>query len=176
MAFDFFQLKKSIQDFGDQVKKQRAAIEQLQRKREDMACAPAAKSDVKAIFDAWISGCVEEYEENLTRQIAPVLRKPHNYQDPKSHSAMQLAVLAVQPGVGSPASARSIDRALMALLGPQLRTELFKLIDAMEWPDEGLPMAERIKKLAEMDASISALQKAEAELVQHAAQARIVID
>lgn len=147
----------------------------MKREREDVQCAPSCRADVKAIIGRYIDSCGLRYEAGLQRQVQTMLqRKPQHFVDMNSHVASTLAVLAVPPGIGSPPDAKSIDVALMALLGQQLKPAVFAVIDSMPWPAaEGLPMEERARKLAELDHRIDKLGAEIVELQQIAAGNRI---
>lgn len=173
--FDFSSLKKSIQGLGQQVKTLRAQIEKLQREREDVLSAAAAKADVKAIFGTWLAAREAEFVESWRRHLDVVIRRPSSFNDP-AKASQYLAVFAVEPKAGLVPSPRTMDAALCAILGATVRPQLFAVIDSMRWPDEGLPMAARAAKVAELDSRIDQLKREEAELVQAAESARIILD
>jgi hypothetical protein len=169
---------QGVQDLQSGLRAVRAQLEAAQREREEIATAPTCRSDVKANFGRWIDGCAAEFDENLKRQMATMLRKPHAFEDLKSQTALNcMGVLSVSPAGGTGPTPRSVDVALMALLGPSLKTELYRVIDRLEWPSaEGLPMLERKQKIAELDRRIDKLLAEESELVQLAAANRIILD
>lgn len=172
----FDSLRKTIQDLADQLGTRERQQEALKREREDMQCAPTCRADVKAIIGRYIDSCGARYEAGLQRQVQTMLqRKPEHFVDMNSHIASNLAVLAVPPGTGSQPDAKSIDVALMALLGQQLKPAVFAVIDSMPWGPaaEGLPMEERVRKLAELDHRIDKLGAEIVELQQIAAGNRI---
>lgn len=167
-----------LKDLQGGVKALQAQLEAARREREDVQCAPTCRADVKDILGRWIDSCAGRYEERLRASLATMLRKPKHFADLNSQPAVSmLAVLAVQPHVGGAPDARSLDIALMALLGQQLKPAVFKLIDSMEWPAaEGLPLAERERKLAEIDKRIERLEREEAELREIATANRVILD
>lgn len=173
--FNFSTLRKSLQDFSAQVHSLRADIERLQRQREDVLSAPAAKADVKAIFNDWFVQREKDFTEMWSGHLTGVFRKPGNFKDP-ARAAQHLAVFAVQRNANNGADLKSMDIALCALFGAALKPQLWKMIDAVDLPNEGLPLAERARKIEDLDAQLDRLKAEEAELVQAAAQARIVID
>lgn len=167
-----------LKDLQGGVKALRDQLEAARREREDVQCAPTCRADVKAIFSRWIDSCGQRYQERLQASLGTMLRKPAHFQDLGSQTARNLmAVLSVQPNSGNAADARSIDVALMALMGAQLKPALMKMIDEVDWPGpEGLPMDERVRKLAEIDARIAKLERDEAELLAIAAANRVILD
>ena len=168
---------RGVQDLHGGVRTVRGQIAAAERELEDVRCAPTCRADVKAIYDKWIDSRAELYSERLQRQLVTMLRKPQHFDSLESQTARSfMAVLAVQPGPNGP-DAKSIDEALMALLGPALKKEFFRVIDTIEWPaTEGLPLAERAGKIDELEKKIKRLRDDEAELVQAASAHRIVLD
>lgn len=172
---DLMGLRKGAQDFASRMRTVRARREELQREREDVLTAPANRADVKAIFSRWIGGAQDRYMRNLQQHMAVLIRKPKQFEQPESLDNY-VAVCAIQQGM-SPATTRSMDSALAALLGPMLQKNLFEMIDHMEWPGpEGLPLVARAERVEQIDREIEKLSAEEDELTRVANELRLIVD
>lgn len=169
---------QGLKDLQGGVQAIRRDLEVARREREDVQCALTCRADVKAILARWIDSCHDRYEERLQASLTTMLRKPRHFDDLESQTSRSLlGVLSVQPNAGNLADARSLDVALMALMGSQLKPAVLAMVDSMEWPGpEGLPLAERERKLAELDKRIAKLERDEAELMALAASHRVILD
>jgi hypothetical protein len=65
---------------------------------------------------------------------------------------------------------------LSSLLKDGVLNGLMAQIDAMDWPDQGLPFAERVQVLGKIDAEIAQLENDLSALNQAARSAGISID
>ncbi len=176
MAIDFGSIKRSLQSVAGQVRSLRADIEKLKRTREDVASAPAAKEDVKAMIRAWVETTSEAYQTKLRVMLEGFIRKPAwtNEQD-KVRGHLTVAGAVHQIGGVAPGAA-AVDGALCTFFGPALLDSFQKVIDQMDWPAQGLPMAERVRRLDALDKEIETLSKQEAELVAASREAGISLD
>lgn len=86
---------------------------------------------------------------------------------------MRLGIAARLSGANEPAMTGALDGALCALLGSQLRDFLAQRLRAMEWPEEGLPRAQREKKLEELAKKEAAIRSEMEALVLQANEAGI---
>jgi hypothetical protein len=168
----------AVRDLVGSLQSMETEIEAAQREREDLLCAPTCRADVKAFYEQWIDGCRADFQEMLGKQLTTMLRKPDGFSNMKSQVAYNhMAVVSVRPVGGEGPTSRSMDRSLLALLGPQLKPALFKVIDEMPWPaPEGLPLSQRRAKVAALDRKIEQLQADARELRRVAADAGIIID
>lgn len=175
--FDFAFLKKTITDLGAQLQAVRSGIEALLREREDIANAPAHRSDVKRLFDEQFARWELVYAKSLQQHLEPVVRSLAAFAGPgqAENAARYLSVTSIQPGLSQSPTPRSLDMALFALLGDKLKPAFYAVIDSLEWPGEGLPMAEREVRLAEIDKRLDKLKREELELSQAAAAAGLTL-
>ncbi len=152
----------------------RNRLEKLRQERDDILAAPACRADIKAAYAAWFERRRQEYRKALGAHIAGVIAKPTRFlADTSATDNLDrwMSVLAVGPNPANAATVRSIDAAEAALFGDEMQRALFDVIDRLEWlSPEGLPMAERTKRVAELDGEIARLQ-AELDEVARAANA-----
>lgn len=172
--FDFLSIKKSVQDLAKQVTELKKKIESLKRDREDVATAPAALVDIKATVSALLDERAASYAKGFRRQMEVFVRKPGRIGEPDA--LKQQLLMGVPPGAEQIASIFTLEMGLSALLKDVIHKGLMAQIDAMEWPEQGLPMVERARQLAKMDAEISQLESDLNALNQAARSAGISID
>lgn len=175
--FDFGLLKKNIQDVAGHVRQIRAQIEALRREREDVAGAASARDDVKRMVKEWVQQQSTEYQAKLRVTMFDALVKPANL---VAHNGVhrEMTVAGAYQKLGGLASGGgAVDGALCTFFGPQLIDGLCKAIDTMEWPaEEGLPLAERAKRLEKIDGDLARLTREETALVQTARDAGVVLE
>jgi len=179
---DFLSLRASIADLGAQVRGLRTKIEEKQREREDIANAPAARSDVKALYEGFLQQRAADYRQSLTAHLTVVRSKPKSFMPavgngfakPTANTSTYLRVFT--GGDDGSQTPLSMERAVCGLFGEVIKAQLFKVLDELPWEGEGLPMAARQEKLAKLDAEIEKLVKEENKLVSEARAAGVVIE
>lgn len=173
-SFDFLSFRKTVQDLASKARALKEKIEQLKKQREDIATAPAAKSDIKAQITQAIEERAKQYEKHFRRQMERFVRAPARVSDPAQ--LRQELLLAITPDNGQMASFYTAEVGMAAVFKRLMLEGLHAQVDAMEWPDQGLPAAERAKVIHELDASIGALETELSELLGSARSAGISID
>lgn len=172
--FDFLSIKKSVQDLAKQVSELKGKIEALKRKREDIATAPAALVDIKARVTALVDERAAVYSKGFRRQMDAFVRKPERIAEPGA--LKQDLLMGLTPEAGQTASVFTLEMGLSALLKDGILKGLMAQIDAMDWPEQGLPFSERSSALEKIDAEISQLEYDLNALNQAARSAGISID
>lgn len=164
-------LKKTLQqtgaDFGSALKQ----LEALKREREDIAAAPTHRSDILAMMSARV-------DEDIARYWSAVDAGFHRLAGIGPERAAQSLGPEGSPPPGHPrflAGLTKVDRdgqleaverrgvasgsALLAWIGGDVvKTRLAERLKSLEIPGEGLPAAERARKLATLDAKIERLE------------------
>lgn len=160
-------LGKLSQDVGERRAELRARIDKLQTERLQVQSAPLARSDVLTIVDRWLARAAAEYEADLRAGLGPLVR---GAQRARSDAELDRAVRLFGAGAafGQAVDAQQLDRALVGLLGDQVRAALVRTVEAMDWPSSALSLAERAAKLAKIDSEFVALTREEAELTESA--------
>lgn len=166
--FNLADLRQSVLSIAAKIRDMRSRIEKLKREREDVANAPASKADVKAMIAEWVHARGAAYQPALRKFMEPYIRSAAN------KAPMGLLNSAVGrdavPNVGG------MDTVLCGIFGQAVLDALFREIDAMEWPAEGLPMEKRAAKVAALDKQISELMQQEQQLTTDARAAGIVVE
>ena len=173
--FDFNITKKLVRDVADAVRQTRAKIEKFQQEREDIINAPLPKADVKAALEACVQRRAETYQDTLRTVLTPMIHDPKLVLDARlfDHHA---TIAGPNMGGSLMHIGGAIDKALCGLFGKFLIDSLNQIIDKLDWPTPGLPVAERERKVKTLDAEISRLVKQEAELVSEARSAGLIIE
>lgn len=174
-AFDFSLLRKSMETVGGQLRSIRAELEKLRREHEDIANAPAARSDVKRAIAEWASQNRAGYLNLLAHTMKPAIEKPSRLYHEGSVRVITATGGYNQAGQVS-LNALGVDRALCALMGPALVESMCKLVDELPWPEEGLPLAQRTAKLDALMSRIKSLEQQEAEITQTARSYGVVLE
>lgn len=173
---DFSELRKALAGLSGSVKALRVRIETLKRQREDIATAPTARADIQAMLAAWLDEQAGQYRKNVGVMLMAFIKRA-TWVSEHARVADAVTLVAATPTPGANPTFRTVDAAVIGLLLPQIRENLPKLIDAVEWPGpEGLPLKERTAELARLDEEISRLEAEEAALVAQAASAGVVLD
>jgi hypothetical protein len=173
--FDFNITKKLVRDVADTVRQTRAKIEKLQQERDDTISAPLPKADVKDAMVACVQRKSEAYQNTLRTVLEPAIREPGLVLDAAlfDHHA---TIAGPNFGASMQMLGTNVDKVLCGLFGTLLSDSLNKIIDNMEWPTPGLPVADRVRKVKALDADISKLIKLEADLVNEAHSAGLIIE
>jgi len=160
-------LGKLSQDVGARRAELRARIDKLQAERSRVQSAPLARADVLAILDRWLARASSEYLADLRALLGPLIR---GAQRTRSDAELDRAVRLFGAGAafGQAVDAQQLDRALVGLLGDQVRAALVRTVEAMDWPSNALSLAERAATLAELDRELDALMREEVELTESA--------
>lgn len=171
--FDFLSIRKSVEALGRECTEQRAALEQLKQKREEVAAAPPSRDDVIRVICQRINAVSQSYPQDLQRVIGPILAGG-KVENVKNWQLNFLLPAAYSDGANT--SASSLMSGLAFLLGDDLMNEAVgRAIRRMEWPDNAIPLAQREKELARLDGEIGKLEKQLADLSIEAAKAGISI-
>jgi hypothetical protein len=176
MAFDFAGIARSLKGLEERLAFLREESAKLQQQRTRIQHAPAARSDVKEMLARWVNDSANGFTGSLALQIEEFVRRPERMQG-------NLLVNARVSLVGAPVAARDsdavpqVDRALCALLAPQIKQALAAMVDGMAWPEggEGLPAAKRAAEISALDLQIEKLESEIASLTDQASAAGIRI-
>lgn len=176
--FDFLGLKNTIAKFGSELVSMRSQVETLHRQREDIINAPATREDVKAMVEKWSIGKSSEYTERLQLRMHEFVTHPETLQDARRiNQRMNLFGRSEAQGdTGMYACPEFSDMAICFIMGPALIKSLHAAIDAMDWPFGGISLADRGKKIKEIDEKLEKLLKQESSLVNAANEAGVRLD
>lgn len=166
-------LRRAVKTFEERRQAVRTELERLRRERDAIMYAPAARADVKSALSRWVEETGHAYGDRLITNIGELIRQPSSMDG--SRRVAQLMSVAQPTKFGGEADARAFDSAFCAILGAQLTEALHAAIDRAQWPEEGLPLAQRKVKLADLDAQIAALQAEENSILDEAQAAGVIL-
>ena len=164
--FDLSAIRKSVRDVAARVRELRHNIE----------TAPAARADVKAALQRQVQAGGDRYAELLRDHLEPMIRNVRVLGDPQraGGSFSMVGATARRDAVPTP---QSTDLVFYAVAGELVSAALGRVVDAMEWPgDEGMPLAQRAAKLAELDRRIADLVSQEQQLVAEANDVGLILE
>ncbi|MCA9970649.1 MAG: hypothetical protein KC425_10565 [Anaerolineales bacterium] len=162
-AFDFLGLKKSIADIGSQAASLRDQLEAAKQEREEAAAAPVPRSELADALCQWVDKIGEQYPAHLVNAARDL--RDNAERDPMNR-AMPPALLTVNPGGSDQAIRPAV---LCYLLNDAIKDGMRRAADEMPYPaPEGLPRAERLKKLEALDKKIAKLEGELLDLLREA--------
>lgn len=175
MFFDFSAIKKSLQSLESRLSDLRAEKFELHKKREAIRYAPAAKDDVKQHVAKWVTDAGAAFTQDLFICAKQFAQSPHIRDGGRLQSLTTLN--------GAPSSRRDdtnnpqeFGQAMCALLGPLLIESFMKSIDAMEWPQNAIPLANRTGEMEALYKQIEKLEKEENEILTKAQDAGLNLE
>lgn len=172
--FDFTSLKKGLSEFTSSLRDTSKRIEALKREREDIEAAPIGRDDIRAYFLKIIESRGQSHLDAIARHVAPLRAKNLQRLDDPQH-VQYAGVLSIST-VGSPsATPQSLEAALCLLLKPQLTEAIGRIVDGLDLPSNAMPIAERARRLEQIDAALDVLVAEELALVATARGAGILV-
>lgn len=172
--FDFLAVRKSLKNFADELSAVRLDIETFVREAEDIQYAPANDIDLFRALEQWASDNQAKYQRHFRAELDKLISAPGDLAEPELvHRRLDRQGFLPDPCLSTPFSR---DEQLCGLLGPKAFVELVKAQKtAMDWPSQGLPMAERGPAVARLEKKIDALRVREAELLASAEKAGLQV-
>jgi hypothetical protein len=171
---DFF---SGVRDFGKEVRACCEEIKSLQLELADLQLAPPARTDVKDLFARWIDGCEGKFLEMLQQRVATISRKGAYFGDleaPQIRNSM--CVVSVPPNGSNPATPATMDVALMALFGEQLKPLVMKALDKLEWPAQAMTQKDISARMTEIGARLATLRAKREEMIGEARKHGLIVD
>lgn len=172
--FDFLNIRKTLKGFADELSTIRFDIETLTREAEDIQFAPANKDDLFKALEVWAADNQVQYRAYLKTELNKLIQSPGDLAEKSSvHRHLHSRGFLPTPGLSTPISR---DVQLCGLLGPAKFVELVKAqAEAIEWPDQGLPMTERAPAIAKLEKKLAALRVREQDLISAAEKAGLTV-
>ena len=151
--FNFTDLKKQVASIGTKVRESSQELENLRRKREEIAAAPSSKTDAVRAMHARIEREADKHRKILTESLVPLVVKGDT-------SRIDTPIVAAaRPDKA--ASPLSLEAGLCLAIGDQLKRTIADAIDGMPWPEFSMDESKKTAEITRLDAAI---QKTESEL------------
>lgn len=172
--FDFLGIGNTLKSFAKELSTIRLEIETLTREAEDIQYAPANEADVLKALTAWAADNQLKYRAYLKTELSKLVNSPRDLGTNWSvHKHIGARGFLPDPHGGLPISR---DVQMCGLLGPVTFVDMVKKqMDAMEWPPQGLLMAEREPAIAKIEKKITALRLREQDLLKSADKAGLEV-
>lgn len=174
MFFDFLSVKKSIEKLETKLADLRNQSIHLQKQSELIRYAPASKGDVKAMAKKWITEAGLMHTKTLQESAVKFSKSPNHPQAGRFQALATLSALPVT--LDEYSSQREIGGILCVLLAPMLAESLDKTIDAMDWPENALPMEGREQKIETISKQIAAVNAEIDQIMIQAHEAGIKLE
>lgn len=160
-------VRDAIKPINERRQELQAKKRQLERELERVMTGAACKSDVKTALSIWVRETRTAYVGELRTTLAPHVRDPSGLATPSKLVTPINIVAAAHPYEGG-LDAADISRLVCGLFPDLVETALARTIDAMEWPDEGLPLKDRAPLAERLRQQLAALESEETELISQA--------
>ncbi len=126
------------------------------------------------MLNAWIGDAETKASENIIKMLEAFSRKPEWLTDQnKLANVVRIFAETGKSDVG--ATHATMDSMLQGLFASVLRDRLAQIVQNAKWV-EGMPLADRRVRLAEIDGRIDELQAQESGLIAAAAAAGVTLD
>lgn len=151
--FDFL---KGFQPFAAELRGMRRQLEEKKQRRDMLKKQPLCKADVLRVTGLWIDGCKLQYEQSLRVALFHIAQTPHEAEK----FAVEQGIPLLRAGTHHLANPtlQNMEINLLALFADQVRDSLKVMIERIDWPEGGIPLQERAKVLAKLDAEIEDLE------------------
>lgn len=158
-----FGVRNTVAEIGAQIKAAQARIQYLKN-------SPPPPSDVVAYFEKLVDAKAAQYNQAFAFTLDRLAR------DPLRMEANDGIGVFTAVGVGLPASFQSVEVAILAVFGEDVKAAIRKRIGAARWPGEpGPPVAERPALIAKAEAELKELEGQLNKLRSEAAAAGITL-
>ena len=171
---DYF---SGVRDFGQQMKACCSEIRDLELELADLQLRPPARADVKDLYARWIDASGAKFQEMLQQRVAVLSRKGAYFGDldaPQIRNAM--CVLSVPPNSANQATPATVDTALLALLGEQIKPLVMAALDKLDWPDQPMTQKDITARMTEISGRLATLRAKREEMVAEARKHGLLVD
>lgn len=178
-SLDLTGLKSAVQNVAKEHGNLVRSLEDMKRRREDIAAAPANRADLASFVEDWVDGQSSAYSAALRRRLQDIGRRAENLEGGvASVPAHFVRLLGIDVSPHARADVQHVQpEAVLLMLGPEHVKDTFrKVIEALDIPNEGLPLAQRKLELGKLDKQIGEAEEQLGKLRREAADAGIHLD
>lgn len=173
MNFDFLGLKKSIAQVQERLEKVRLEQASLKNQMQAIRYAPSGAADIKQVVSQWVNESADSYWANFRASVQAAARENI---PTKGFTLKPLATFGAQSREQSvPMTNQQMGEAICAMFAPQIVKLLHQQIDAIEWPENAVPVVERSRQIERLESALSKLIDEEASLLQSARDAGLKV-
>lgn len=171
--FDFLTIKKSAESLKQSVDSLQSRVNELRAELQSTNAqinqtrnARINRAEMADVVGRW----VEKSAAGFTAAVAAQMER-----DPKNGLSGNVGLFSLVRNSSGKLDADDMDGVMCALFGAQIKQAIVDTIHAVEWPNEGLPKAERAKEIERLDKICTKLGDEITEIVQGATQSGITI-
>ena len=166
-------IRQTAQSVERQFRETRRLREQLRRDRDALRTRPAVKADVKAMLVESVKSKRDEYAKHFTASLVPFVNRPTRLTDPRERRPSLAGAAA--PGAEFLAPA-DVDALLCVLFPDAVIAAVSKLVDEMDFPENGVSLADLAKQTAKLDRQIQDMDVELEEVITAANRAGLVLN
>lgn len=171
--FDFSLFSRQVNDLRGQVDALAEKIEKKQAHLKFLRTAPPPKSDLKAAINVVLDARAASAKDLIENSLAQWQERPLALQDGDRIAKNVHILNAVVPGVAP--TPFSLECSLLAVIGPQIKEGIGKLVDSLDWPQAGPPLKERQALIEAGEEEVAEMQEQLEVMRQQAAAAGLLV-
>lgn len=171
--FDFLTIKKSAESLKQSVDSLQSRVNELRAELQSTGAqinqirnAAINKSEMFEGVGRW----VEKSAAGFTAAVASRMER-----DPKSGLSGNVGLFSLMEDRSGKLTAADMDSVMCAVFGAQIKLGIVEAVNAVGWPNGGLPTAERTKEIERLDKICTKLGDEITEIIQGATQSGITI-
>lgn len=171
--FDFLTIKKSAEALKQSVDSLQSRVNELRSELQSTNVqinqtrdAAINKSQMVEEVGQW----VKKSAAGFTAAVAAKMER-----DPKRGLSGNVGLFSLMEERSGKVNAADMDSVMCAVFGEQIKLGIVGAINAVGWPNEGLPKADRAKEIERLDSICKRLGDEITEIVQGATQSGITI-
>ncbi len=172
--FDFLTIKKSAESLKQSVDSLQSRVDELREEQQKTNAqinqtrnAPINRAEMADVVGRW----VETSAARFTAAVAEEMER-----NPASGiSAGRMGLFSLVQDSSHKVNADAMDSVMCAVFGGQIKQGIVDAIHAVEWPNEGLPKAQRAKEIERLEGICQKLGDEITEIIQGATQSGITI-
>ena len=166
--FDFISLKKQVAAIGGKARAAQQDLENLRRRREEVAAAPTSKVDAIRVMQDQVDAQAELHKRVLFANLIQLVDKG----DP---DRMNAAPFLSATRHDTACTHKTFEGGMCLAFGTQMKQAIAQAINDMPWPEMSMDSVQKSTELSRIDADIAAAENELADLVRecHAAGVNI---
>lgn len=167
MKFDFLSLKNSVEKIRERYHTLRGDLRAIETEIRTVRDARINRADIIAMVDEWIRRSAAGFNEAVAGRMQRL------FGTSSAPRVCDVGFFGLRAADFDNPGVKAMDSMMCTVFGPQIRNVVVAAIENMEWPDEGLRMSERTKKLEELASRERAMRQELETLVKDADAAGI---
>lgn len=168
--FDFISLRSTVQSLNERYIALCQQIEEAEKGASNLRHARICKADAKAVLSQWVERRAGEAMPRAGESLNSRFSGSFSSLSAAAASADGFSIVKHASGAIDP---DAVEALFCAFHGKAVERTLHKVIDEMEWPDEGLPLAQRDAEIARLNGLASQLREERKGLERDATEAGI---